>query len=77
MPMTGVMPMHMPMFINVWNASAVATPKQMTFRTAARAHADDAAADDDYAQQDDDGYAGDMPSSSPIEAKTQSVCLAL
>ena len=30
MPMTGVMPMHMPMFINVWNASAVATPKQMS-----------------------------------------------
>ena len=27
MPMTGVMPMHMPMFSNVWNVKNAATPK--------------------------------------------------
>ena len=30
MPITGVMPMHMPMLMKVWKASAPATPMQMS-----------------------------------------------
>ena len=78
MPITGVMPMHMPMFINVWNASAVATPKQMSIPNGLPERTP-------ITQQrmmimlsrTMMAMQATMPSSSPIEAKTQSVCLAL
>ena len=78
MPITGVMPMHIPMFMKVWNASAVATPKQMSIPKGLPERTPTTqqrimiiASSTMMAMQ------AIMPSSSPMEAKIQSVCLAL
>ena len=78
MPITGEMPIHIPTLMKVWNASAEATPKQMSIPkgepertpmtqqrimiTVSRTMMIMQAI---------------MPISSPMEAKIQSVCLAL
>ena len=78
MPTTGVMPMHMPMLTKVWNASAAATPKQMSMpnglperRPMTQQRMMIMLKSTIIAMQ------ATMPSSSPIEAKMQSVCRAL
>ena len=77
-PITGVIPMHIPIFMKVWKASAVATPKQMSIpnglpeRTPITQHRIMI-----IASRTMMAMQAIMPSSSPMEAKMQSVCLAL